>query len=320
MTQFSEPFYLKNLKLRNNIFYAPIAGVSDLAYRRMSHLFEPGLQFCEMVKMEALIRKDSGTYDYLTYDDFMHPIGAQICGSNPKLAKEAAKIIEDLGFDVLDLNCGCPAPKITKDGSGSAMLHTPEKIGEILSNMVQAVKIPVTVKVRLGWNQEKIVVHSLVKIAEDAGASLITIHGRTKQQGYSGKASWLEIKECKALAKTIKVFGNGDVVDAQSAHDMFSTTNCDGIMVARGTFGKPYLAQEIKSFYAGNSLKTTLEESLNYMKQHFEKILEVEKDKRALFSMKRVGCYYLKGFPGAKKIREKIMKSTSAEEVLIHLP
>jgi tRNA-dihydrouridine synthase B len=144
------PFQLGNITLPNNIFYAPLAGCSDFPFRKMSAKYRPGLMYCEMVKMDALIRHDQNTFHILDYDPSMHPIGGQICGSKPEIAGQAAKIIEDLGFDVVDLNCGCPVDKVTKDGSGSGMLKTPELIGEVLANMVAAVKIPVTVKIRAG--------------------------------------------------------------------------------------------------------------------------------------------------------------------------
>src|SRR3984957_5266185 len=156
MSFYQTPFLLGKTVLRNNIFYAPLAGCPDFPFRRMSAHYRPGLMYCEMVKMDALIRHDPGTYHFLDYSPDMHPIGAQICGSKPGVAAQAAKIIEDLGFDVIDLNCGCPVDKITKDGSGSGMLKTPELIGEVLANMVAAVRIPVTVKIRAGWDESQI--------------------------------------------------------------------------------------------------------------------------------------------------------------------
>jgi nifR3 family TIM-barrel protein len=148
MTSLLTPIFLGNLKLPNNVFYAPLAGCSDYPFRWMSSQYSPGLIFCEMVKMDALIRNDPVTLHMLDYDTSMHPIAAQLCGSKPQIAGKAAKIIEDLGFDAVDLNCGCPVDKVTKDGSGSGMLKNPQLIGEVLANMVAAVKIPVTVKIR----------------------------------------------------------------------------------------------------------------------------------------------------------------------------
>src|ERR1700676_2979243 len=152
----TKPLQLGSLNLSHRIFYAPLAGCSDFPFRKMSAMYRPGLMYCEMVKMDALVRYDAGTFHILDYSADMHPIGAQICGSKPSLAGQAAKIIEDLGFDVVDLNCGCPVDKVTKDGSGSGMLKTPELIGEVIANMVAMVKIPVTVKIRAGWDDDSI--------------------------------------------------------------------------------------------------------------------------------------------------------------------
>jgi tRNA-dihydrouridine synthase B len=228
-------FQLGKIELPNNILYAPLAGCSDYPFRKMSALYNPGLIYCEMVKMEALIRNDQGTFHMLDYDTGMHPIGGQICGSKPEIAGKAAKIIETLGFDVVDLNCGCPVDKVTKDGSGSAMLKTPNLIGDVIANMVAAVKIPVTVKIRAGWDEDNILAAEVTQIAEKAGASAICIHGRTRKQAYKGPAIWDYIKAAKNAAKNIKVIGNGDVLDGSSAQKMFEYTGCDAVLVARGT-------------------------------------------------------------------------------------
>src|SRR5579872_1226411 len=166
----SDPFFIGSVKLPNKVLYAPLAGCSDLPFRRMSRHYGPGIVYCEMVKIDALVRNDSNTYRLLDYDIGMHPIGAQICGSKPKIAAAAARIVEDLGFDVIDFNCGCPVDKVTKDGSGSGMLKTPELIGEVLCEMMAAVKIPVTVKIRAGWDEKSINAVEITNIAEKAGA------------------------------------------------------------------------------------------------------------------------------------------------------
>src|SRR5579863_1856971 len=176
------PFKLGNLELPSNIFCAPLAGCSDLPFRKMTTKFQPGIVYCEMVKMDALVRHDPHTYRLLDYTPGLHPIGAQLCGSKLQFVQQSAKIIEDLGFDVLDFNCGCPVDKVTKDGSGSGMLRTPELIGEMISAMVSAVKIPVTVKIRAGWDEAHINAAEITQIAEQAGAKAITIHGRTRAQ------------------------------------------------------------------------------------------------------------------------------------------
>lgn len=243
MSFLKKPFQFGSAKLPNNIFYAPLAGCSDFPFRQMSARYRPGLMYCEMVKMEALVRYDQNTFHILDYEKEMHPIGGQVVGSNPKIAGQAAKIIEDLGFDVVDLNCGCPVDKVTKDGSGSGMLKTPQLIGEMLANMVAAVKIPVTVKIRAGWDEEHITAPEITKIAEEAGAQAIAIHARTRKQAYKGDANWDYIKACKQVAKKIMVIGNGDVFDADAAKRMFEYTGCDVVLVSRGTMGAPWIVE-----------------------------------------------------------------------------
>lgn len=325
MKHLLNPFSLGPLQLSSRILYAPLAGCSDYPYRKMSAKYRPGLMYCEMVKMDALVRHDTGTYHLLDYSADMHPIGGQLCGSNPKIAGPAARIIEELGFDVVDLNCGCPVDKITKDGSGSGMLKTPELIGEILSNMVAAVKkIPVTVKIRSGWDEETINVAEIVKIAEQAGAKAICVHGRTRQQGYKGPANWEHIKWAKEAARDILVIGNGDVLDGPSAAQMFETTGCDAVLVARGTQGQPWIAEEIRRYLNGEKIQEkSLEECRQALYEHFLFTQAYQNNHRVCIDMRRVGCWYLKKSVGTKQFRELISHAQTVEEVrdlILHFP
>lgn len=302
--------------LPSPILYAPLAGCSDLPYRKMSCKYRPGLVYCEMVKIDALVRHDSHTYRLLDYTPDMHPIGAQICGSKPKMAAEAAKIIENLGFDVLDFNCGCPVDKVTKDGSGSGMLKNPKLIGEVLSEVISAVKIPVTVKIRAGWDEQSINAAEITQIAEAAGAKAITIHGRTRAQGYRGPANWDYIKEAKSAAKNILVIGNGDVFDAKSGADLVAHTGCDGILVARGTMGQPWIAENIRRYLAGEEeIPPTVELHRLHLLEHFEAIIRYQSEKQSLLDMRRVGCWYLKKLEGVKALRMQINRASSTAEV-----
>jgi tRNA-dihydrouridine synthase B len=302
-----KPFYLGNLKLHSNIFSAPLAGCSDYPFRKMVHAFKPGLNFCEMVKMDALVRHDAGTFKLLHTDSLIHPIGAQLCGAKLELAADSARILEDLGFDVIDLNCGCPVDKVTKDGSGSGLLKQPWMIGDILDKMIRAVKVPVTVKIRLGWDDDHIVCEKITQIAELVGAKAITIHGRTREQGYSGKARWNYIKNCKDVAKTIKVIGNGDVFTPQDAYDLFNQTGCDGILVARGTMGAPYIFEDIEHFLEyGIERHRSQEEILAIFKQHFAFVCDYAEDRKALLDTRRIASWYLKTLPDARDLKEKV--------------
>jgi tRNA-dihydrouridine synthase B len=310
------PFKLGSLQLPSNVFCAPLAGCSDLPFRRMTVKYRPGLVYCEMVKMDPLIRNDANTFRFLDYEPSMHPIGAQLCGSKPELAGPCAKIIEDLGFDVVDLNCGCPVDKVTKDGSGSGMLKTLDLIGEVLSNMVAAVKIPVTIKIRAGWDSSHIVGPEVVRIAEQAGAAAICIHGRTRAQGYKGPANWDFIRDCKAVAKHIPVIGNGDVFDAQSAENIFAYTNCDAILLARGTMGKPWLIEDIYRHLSGETPnQRTAFEYRDILLEHVDHILSYKNEKIALLDLRRIGCWFLRGGKGMRHLRETLNRSKSTLEI-----
>lgn len=310
------PFQLGKLQLPSNIFCAPLAGCSDLPFRRMTSPYKPGLIYCEMVKMDALVRHDPHTYRLLDYEASMHPIGGQICGSKPHLAGKSAKIIEDLGFDVVDLNCGCPVDKVTKDGSGSGMLKTPYRIGEIISNMVAAVKIPVTVKIRAGWDESLINAVEITRIAEQAGAAAICVHGRTREQGYKGPANWDWIRASKEAAKNIIVIGNGDLFDAESAVRMFEHTGCDALLVSRGTFGQPWIVEDIYRRLSGESLPVRT--PLDYrdaLLEHLAHVVSYGNDRKAAMDMRRIGCWYLKRGKGTRKLREMLNRSKVIAEI-----
>lgn len=324
MKKFQSPFQIGNCQLPNNIFYAPLAGCSDFPFRKMSSKYRPGLMFCEMVKMDALMRNDANTFHILDYDQSMHPIAGQLCGSKPALAGPSAKIIEDLGFDSIDLNCGCPVDKVTKDGSGSGMLKTPELIGEVLSNMVAAVKIPVTVKIRAGWDEATINGPLITQIAEQAGAVAICIHGRTRKQGYKGPANWDYIKACKEVAGKIKIIGNGDVVDGPSALRMFEHTGCDAVLVARGTMGQPWAVEDIIRYLSGEEvIERSFDERRQALLEHFLHTLDYHHPRRVAVDMRRVGCWYFKKAAGTRAFREAISRADSPEvvrELILNFP
>jgi tRNA-dihydrouridine synthase B len=283
----------------------------------MTSRYRPGLIFCEMVKMDALIRHDPHTYRLLDYEGSMHPIGAQLCGSKASLAAPCGRIIEDLGFDLIDLNCGCPVDKVTRDGSGSGLLKNPWLIGEIVSNLIAAVKIPVTIKIRTGWDEEHIVAPLLTQIAEQAGACAITIHGRTRQQGYTGLAHRPFIRACKEVAKSIQVIGNGDIYDPQSAAAMFAETGCDAILVARGTFGQPWITEEIVAFLRdGVSLAYTGGDYKQALLDHISHIMTYQTERRALLDLRRIGAWYLKNGRGVRQLRDAFCHAKSLCEVI----
>lgn len=311
------PFTFGSITLPSNIFCAPLAGCSDVPFRRMSAKYRPGLMFCEMVKMDALVRHNEQTLRYLDFEPAMRPIGAQLCGSKKELAATAARMIEDRGFDTLDLNCGCPVDKVTKDGSGSGMLKNPEYIGEVIAEMVRAVSIPVTVKIRVGWDENSIVAPQVTKIAEEAGAVAICIHGRTREQGYTGPANWEYIRQCKEAAKRILVIGNGDIFNPQSAEDIFTKTGCDAILLARGTMGQPWLVEDVCRHLAGETaIERTPLECREALLEHFRHIVQYQEPHKSINDMRRVSCWFLRDLPGVRALRETINRTKTGEEVL----
>lgn len=319
--KFFKQLKLGSVTLSSNILCAPLAGCSDFPFRKMTSPFRPALIYCEMVKIDALIRHDPHTYRLLDYETDMHPIGAQLCGSKAHMAAPAARIIEDLGFDVVDFNCGCPVDKVTKDGSGSGMLKNPELIGEMIANMVAAVKIPVTVKIRTGWDEKHINAPEITAIAEKAGAKAICIHGRTREQGYSGHANWDHIRACKEVAKNIQVIGNGDVFDAASALKMFETTGCDAILLSRGTMGQPWIIEDIYRALEGlPPIERTQEHYHRAFIEHFHHIAAYQSQRRALLDLRRISCWYFKKEHGAKNMRETFQKFQSLQEVQEWIP
>ncbi len=309
------PLQIGQLVLPNRVIFSPLAGCSDLPFRRMAAKYRPGLMYCEMVKLEPLIRGEPNTFHLLDYESSMHPIGAQLCGSKPQFAGQAARILEDLGFDIIDLNCGCPVDKVTKDGSGSGMLRTPERIGEVIANMVAAVNIPVTVKIRSGWDDNNINAATITRIAEAAGAKAIAIHGRTREQAYKGAANWDHIKACKDVAKEIMVFGNGDVFGAEAGLRMFKHTGCDAILASRGTMGQPWIAQDIVTAGMGEAVpERGVEDYRQALLEHFYHQIDYEAPERALVSMRRVGCWYIKSSKGTREFRHRMSRVQSIEE------
>ncbi len=310
-------FQIGSLVLPSNILCAPLAGCSDVPFRRMTAKYKPGLMYCEMVKMDALVRNHPGTFRLLDYEPSMHPIGAQLCGSKPELAAACAKIVEDLGFAVVDLNCGCPVDKVTKDGSGSGLLKNPSVIGDIVANMVAAVNIPVTVKIRIGWDLDQIVAPEVTRIAEQAGAKAICIHGRTRVQAYQGPACWDYIRQCKEIAKEILVIGNGDVVDGPSAQKIFSETGCDAVLIARGAMGQPWVIEDIYRFLSGEAalVRTGLDLRDSFL-EHLDHIASYFPDEhKAVCDLRRIGCWFLRGGKGVRELRQTLNRLKSVAEI-----
>ena len=295
-----------NLELENNLILAPMAGVTDLPFRIIVEKFLPGLVCTEMVSSKALFFGDEKTKQLLKTTGENVPISMQIFGSDPETMGFAAKYVSKIE-DIVDINMGCPAPKVVKNGDGSKLLLDLNKAEEIIRAVVANSTKPVTLKFRKGWNNENIVACELAKIAEKSGVSAITIHGRTRDEYYSGKADLDIIKKVKESVK-IPVIGNGDIVDEESALKMFEYTGVDGIMIGRGAIGNPWIFEQIKYFLENNEKmsKPTNKEKYEIIKKHIELNVQEKGNIVGINEIRKHISAYAKNMPEASKFRDEI--------------
>lgn len=307
-----------NVKVDGPLVMAPMAGISNSAYRRILKSLGVDLIYAEMVSDKALVYKNEKTYDLLKMRDEERPIVQQIFGSDVDSFVEAARIVEAyMKPDIIDINMGCPVPKVAvRAQAGSALLKNPKKIGEIVSAVVKAVNVPVTVKIRSGWDESSINAVEVAKIIEKSGASAIAIHARTRKQGYSGKADWSIIKEVKQ-AVSIPLIGNGDVTTPEDFVRMMDETGCDAVMIGRGLLGNPWLVKQIKEYIEFNKVKTypSIKDRIDMIKKHYELLLEDKPEKLALLEIRSHAIWYLKGMPNSNEIKNAICGAKSSKEI-----
>ena len=305
-----------NVELNNNIILAPMAGVTDLPFRMIVEKFRPGLVCTEMVSSKALYYGDEKTKKLLNTSGEKRPISMQIFGSDAENMGFAAKSISEIA-DILDINMGCPAPKVVKNGDGSKLLLDLDKVEDIIKSVVANSNIPVTLKFRKGWDEEHIIACEVAKIAEKNGISAITIHGRTRNQFYSGKADLEIIKKVKECVK-IPVIGNGDIIDEESAKRMFEYTGVDGIMIGRGAIGNPWIFKQIQYYLeTGNKLeKPSIEEKYNILKEHIELDIKEKGEKVALNEMRKHIACYTKNLKDSSSFRNEINHIDNKEELM----
>ena len=312
--------YLKKLKignveLRNNILLAPMAGITDLPFRLICEKYGAGLTCTEMISSKGLYYNDSKTKLLLNTNGEKRPVAAQIFGSDVEAIKYASEYVSDF-VDIVDINMGCPAPKIVKNGDGSRLLQNLDLAYEIASEAVKASKVPVTVKIRKGWDSKSVVAVELAKLLEKAGVSLITIHGRTREEYYSGTADWNIIRKVKE-AVNIPVIGNGDIKNKEDALRMFEQTNVDGIMIGRGAIGNPWIFEEIINYLQGNEQrKISNKERLDTIIEHINFAVQEKGENVAVKEMRKHLAYYIKNLKNASKLREKINKIDSKAELI----
>lgn len=308
---------LKNLNLTSSVFQSPMAGCTDLAFRLVARKFGMQMAYPEMISAEALVRQTRLTLDMMKTVPEDRPLGLQLVGSDPDRMAEAAQIVEEMGFDLVDVNIGCPVKKVTGQCAGSALLREPARAREIFKKMSDAVeRIPLTVKLRLGYSdasgKEAI---TIAREAEDAGFSAVAVHGRTRSQGYTGKADY-EAIGCVKKALKIPVIGNGDVRDQKSARELLEKSGCDAVMIGRGALGNPRIYALIDAVIEHRDVPPplTLEEKRQALRLHLEYLLNFEGE-WALPKMRRIGVWYFMGEPGVAQFREKIQRCEHVSEM-----
>lgn len=306
-----------NVALENNLILAPMAGVTDLPFRLLCKEQGVGLICMEMVSAKAIMYNNKNTESLLTIHDGETPVSLQLFGSDPEIISEMAKRIEDRNFAILDINMGCPVPKVVNNREGSALMKNPALAEKIVEKTVKAISKPVTVKLRKGFDEEHVNAVEIAKAVEAAGASAVAVHGRTREQYYSGQADWDIIAKVKE-AVAIPVIGNGDIVDGESAEEMLKQTGCDGIMVGRAARGNPWIFREIKTYLetGEHALPPTAEEKRDTILRHAALQLQAKGEYIGIREMRKHLSWYTAGYPHSAKLRQKINEMETMEELI----
>lgn len=307
---------IEKIELKNQVITAPMAGITDKAFREILKSMGAAMVCTEMISDQALIHANRNTLELLDIAGEEYPVCAQLFGSQPEFMAEAAKILESKGVPILDINMGCPAPKIVKNGEGSALMKSPKLAWEIIRAVVNAVSIPVTVKIRKGWDHASVNAVEIARLAEEAGAVAVTIHGRTRDQFYAGKADWDIIAEVKRNV-SIPVVGNGDIWNPEDAVRMMGETGCDGVMIARGMLGNPWLVKRVIEAIAGIPVsgEPGLHERLNMAKKHLARMVELKGKIPGVQQMRKHLAWYIKGLRDAARVRNEINILSSRWEI-----
>ena len=312
-------FFIGNVEIKNQVILAPMAGITSTTFRQICKDMGAGLVVAEMVSDKALIYESKKTFELLKMDEMERPISQQIFGGDKESMAKAAKIIEEyMHPDIIDINMGCPVPKVAiKNNAGSNLLKTPDRVRESVRAVVNAVSVPVTVKIRSGWDSSNINAVEIAKICEEEGASAIFVHGRTRNQGYTGNADWNVIKRV-VEAVSIPVIGNGDIKSCYDAKRMLDETGCTAVMIGRGTLGNPWLIKECVE-YLDKGLEpkeVSLKEKLDMMRYNVQKLIEDKNEIVGVLEMRTQLMHYLKGMPNTKNLKLAICKANSKEELI----
>lgn len=307
----------RDFEVKNEVFLAPMAGVTDLPFRLICKEHGCGLLYTEMINSKALCYNDENTKKMLNIADEELPVAVQIFGSEPEYMAKATEILNEYPNEVLDINMGCPAPKVIKNGDGSALMKNPEQIKRILDKVLEKSKKPVTIKIRKGWDENSVNAIEIAKIAQEAGVDAITIHGRTREQYYSGKADWDIIEQIKSEIK-IPVIGNGDVVTIEDAIAIKEKTKCDAIMIGRGAQGNPWIFETINAYIQKGIIldPPSKEEKINVAIKHLKMAIKEHGEYVAIREMRKHIGWYLKGMKHSARFRDEINHLTSETEVI----
>ncbi len=311
-----KPLQIGNVTLENNLILAPMAGVTDLPFRILCKEQGAGLICMEMVSAKAILYRNKNTEELLNIDEKERPVSLQLFGSDPDIISEIAKQIEERHFDILDINMGCPVPKVVNNGDGSALMKNPLLAGKIIEKTAKAIQKPVTVKIRKGFDDDHVNAVELARIVEESGAAAVAVHGRTREQFYSGKADWDIIRQVKE-AVNIPVIGNGDLLTGADVLAMEQQTGCDGFMVARGAQGNPWIFKQMLHYLeTGEELpRPSMEEMVNMMLRHAKMLLEYKGDYTGIREMRKHATWYTGGYRNSSKLRAKINEVESYEEL-----
>lgn len=306
-----------NVKLQNNVVLAPMAGVTDLPFRLLCREQGVGLLCMEMVSAKAIYYNNKNTEDLMRIEPEENPVSLQLFGSDPYIMSEMAKRIEERPFDILDINMGCPVPKVVNNGEGSALMKNPKLVGEIVSAVAKAIQKPLTVKIRKGFDDDNVNAVEIAKIIEESGAAAVAVHGRTRQQFYSGEADWEIIRQVKEAVQ-IPVIGNGDVSSPESAKKLVDQTGCDGIMVGRAAQGNPWIFRQITHYLDTGELldKPTLSEVKEMIVRHAQLQLRYKGEYTAIREMRKHVAWYTAGFPHSAKLRGAVNEMETMEQLL----
>ena len=310
-----------NVKISNQVVLAPMAGICNSAYRQICKDMGCGLIYAEMVSDKAITYNNQKTIDMLYMTEKERPISQQIFGSDKESFVEAAKFIEkEMKPDIIDINMGCPVPKVAvRAQAGSALLKDPDKIFDIVSSVVSAVNVPVTVKIRSGWDSNHINAVEVAKVIEKAGASAICVHPRTRSQGYSGKADWNIIKEVKENV-SIPVIGNGDIKSPEDAKRMLEETECDAVMIGRGVLGNPWLIKNIVNYLDGKEvIDVSIVDRIDMCLKHLKLLDSLKNEKLACLEIRNHISWYFKGIKGANELKNKVYQTTNIHDIILLL-